>query len=32
MTVKFDGFGRPLRNPLRVDRSGDALIKATPVE
>lgn len=26
MQVRFDGFGRPLRNPLRVDDSPNALI------
>jgi hypothetical protein len=26
MTVRFDGFGRPLRNPVRVDASPDTPI------
>jgi hypothetical protein len=27
MVVQFQGFGRPLRNPIRIDRSQPALIK-----
>jgi hypothetical protein len=27
MQVSFDGFGRPLRNPLRIDRSEQALVE-----
>ena len=31
MVVAFEGFGRPLRNPLRVDRSEQRLVQASPV-
>lgn len=29
MQVAFDGFGRPLRNPVRIDRSEPSLIQVT---
>jgi hypothetical protein len=28
MAVSFEGFGRPLRNPLQIDRSPLALVSA----
>jgi hypothetical protein len=31
MVVRFDGFGRALRNPLRVDRSPAEMIRAIPM-
>jgi hypothetical protein len=31
MVVRFDGFGRALRNPLRVDRSKAEVIRAIPI-
>ena len=31
MQVRFDGFGRPLRNPLRIDRSAARLYAAEPI-
>jgi hypothetical protein len=31
MTIEFKGFGRPLRNPIRIDRSAESLIVAQPV-
>lgn len=31
MVVAFEGFGRPLRNPVRVDRSAERLIEVTPL-
>ena len=31
MVVAFEGFGRPLRNPLRVDRSAQKLVPVTAV-
>jgi hypothetical protein len=31
MTVSFDGFGRPLRNPIRIDRSEQQLVFVTPL-
>src|SRR5262249_29843632 len=31
MQVRFDGFGRPLRNPLAIDRSPEKLFAATPL-
>jgi hypothetical protein len=31
MAIRFDGFGRALRNVLRVDRSTDRLITAEPL-
>jgi hypothetical protein len=27
MTVAFEGFGRPLRNPIRIDRSGEKCVE-----
>ena len=29
MVVAFEGFGRPLRNPIRLDRSAPQLVKVT---
>jgi hypothetical protein len=31
MQVRFEGFGRPLRNPLEVDRSPEKLFAAAPL-
>lgn len=31
MEVRFDGFGRPLRNPLRVDATADAPVTVIPL-
>jgi len=31
MVVAFEGFGRPLRNPLRVDRSKPELVEVSAV-
>jgi hypothetical protein len=31
MQVRFDGFGRALRNPLRVEVASDALVTAEPL-
>jgi hypothetical protein len=31
MTIRFDGFGRPLRNPLHVDSSEDQLVEVQPL-
>jgi len=31
MQVRFTGFGRPLRNPLRIDRSPQKLFAAVPL-
>ncbi len=31
MEVAFDGFGRPLRNVLRVDTSGPSLVEVKPL-
>jgi hypothetical protein len=31
MVVAFEGFGRPLRNPLRVDKTAEAFVPVTPV-
>jgi hypothetical protein len=31
MVIAFEGFGRPLRNPLRVDRSAGQPVTVTPV-
>jgi hypothetical protein len=31
MEVHFNGFGRPLRNPLRADKAGDKLVAAEPL-
>ena len=31
MQVRFDGFGRPLRNPLRIDRSPQQLYAVLPL-
>ena len=31
MQVRFDGFGRPLRNPVRIDRSPQKLFAAVPL-
>jgi hypothetical protein len=28
MVVAFEGFGRPLRNPLRIDRTPERLVMA----
>ncbi|MGJ5815967.1 AraD1 family protein [Paludibaculum fermentans] len=30
MQVQFDGFGRPLRNPIQLDRAVDALVAVVP--
>nr|WP_228486438.1 AraD1 family protein [Paludibaculum fermentans] len=30
MQVQFEGFGRPLRNPVHIDRSPDALVAVMP--
>ncbi|MGC4051273.1 MAG: GguC family protein [Paludibaculum sp.] len=30
MQVQFEGFGRPLRNPIRIDRSPDELVPVLP--
>lgn len=29
MQIEFEGFGRPLRNPMRVDRSAQQLIRVS---
>jgi hypothetical protein len=31
MTISFDGFGRPLRNPLRIEKSPQQLVSVTPL-
>ena len=31
MVVNFQGFGRPLRNPLAVDKAKDSLVRVTPL-
>jgi hypothetical protein len=31
MAVSFTGFGRPLRNPLQIDRSPQALVTTRPL-
>ena len=31
MQVRFEGFGRPLRNPVRYDRSPQRLFAAEPL-
>jgi hypothetical protein len=31
MQVGFSGFGRPLRNPIRIDRSPEMLVSANPL-
>ena len=31
MEVRFDGFGRPLRNRVQIDRSAQRLVKVRPV-
>jgi hypothetical protein len=31
MAVSFDGFGRPLRNPIRYDRSAQQAVVVTPL-
>jgi hypothetical protein len=31
MVVAFEGFGRPLRNPIRIEKGGEALVAVTPV-
>lgn len=31
MQVRFAGFGRPLRNPVRIHRSGEKLIRTYPL-
>jgi len=31
MALSFDGFGRPLRNPIAIDRSPPALVTARPL-
>lgn len=31
MVVAFEGFGRPLRNPIRIDRSRQELVAADPL-
>jgi hypothetical protein len=31
MEVHFDGFGRPLRNPVEVDREKDVLVEVIPL-
>ncbi len=32
MEIKFKGFGRPLRNPVRETRSGPALVEVIPLD
>jgi hypothetical protein len=31
MVVAFEGFGRPLRNPVRIDRREPEFVAVTPV-
>jgi hypothetical protein len=31
MSIAFQGFGRPLRNPIRIDVSGERLIEVEPL-
>ena len=31
MVVHFEGFGRPLRNPIRIDRSTPQFVAVTPL-
>jgi hypothetical protein len=31
MAIAFEGFGRPLRNPIRVDKSGETLVTVRPL-
>lgn len=30
MQVQFEGFGRPLQNPIHIDRAADALVEVVP--
>jgi hypothetical protein len=32
MQVKFDGFGRALRNPMRVDKASPTLVRVVPLQ
>jgi hypothetical protein len=32
MQLKFDGFGRALRNPVRVDKTSPALVRVIPLQ
>jgi len=29
MTVSFEGFGRPLRNPVKIDQAADEVVTVT---
>jgi len=31
MQIAFEGFGRPLRNPVYVDKAADHIIRAIPL-
>jgi hypothetical protein len=31
MSIRFDGFGRPLRNPIRISKPGGDLVKIIPM-
>ena len=31
MAIAFEGFGRPLRNPIRIERSEETLVEAMPI-
>jgi hypothetical protein len=31
MEIRFEGFGRPLRNPVSVSRAADSLVAAPPL-
>ncbi len=31
MEIELEGFGRPLRNPIRIDRSPDKLVLVRPM-
>ena len=32
MEIRFEGVGRPLRNPVSVSRGADALVAALPID
>ena len=32
MTVSFDGFGRPLRNPVKIDSAADEVVAVTRLD
>jgi hypothetical protein len=32
MTVSFEGFGRPLRNPVKIDQATDEIVAVTRLD